>query len=52
MQSTMFDFFKNYIVIVCDNYFRIVVNPPNKQRWVHPKTNLTCPNPCSHNPTT
>jgi hypothetical protein len=32
MYSTMFDFFKSYIVIACDNYFRTIVNVPLKQQ--------------------
>ncbi len=31
IQSIMFDFFKNYIVIACGNYFKTVVNVPLKQ---------------------
>jgi hypothetical protein len=37
----MFDFFKNYIVIVCDNYFRIVVKPPiNNVEFIPKQTSL------------
>jgi hypothetical protein len=26
MQSTMFDFFKNCIVVACGNYFKTIIN--------------------------
>jgi hypothetical protein len=32
MKSIMFEFFKNYILIACDNYFKIIVNVPLKYR--------------------
>jgi hypothetical protein len=28
----MFDFFKSYIIIACDNYFKIVINVPLKHQ--------------------
>jgi len=31
MKSTMFDFFKSYIVVTCGNYFKIILNVPLKQ---------------------
>jgi len=32
MYSTMFDFFRSYIVIACDKYFRTIVNVSVKQQ--------------------